>query len=223
MIQYRNSTIANRILLVFLPLVALLGIIPYFAYKSLEEVREINQSIVDEDVHVIGSTDILLNELLSQQAFGQHYLISRSDRIRQQFIEHATTFKSVLNQLKKEQGKHPFLTHLGEIADHHQRYNTLYNTYYQTPQTLFSVDAAGYKKKITDEFDALSRLINETRQTAFKRRGERVRQIATVSHKALKIMAGLFIAGTLIGIVSLFFGFQYILRYSLRRMSLRKT
>ncbi len=212
MIRYRSSTIANKILLGFLPLIALLGIIPYFAFKSLEEVREINQRIVQEDMWVIGSTDVLLNELLLQQAFGQHYLISRTDRIRQQFIEHATKFDTVVARMKEVQVDQVFSTKINKIADHHQRYNTLYSTYYQTAETLFPVNTAVQNKKITAEFDALSRLINEIKQATFKRQETRVREIALISHKALKIMAGLFIIGILVGIVSVFLGFRYILR-----------
>ncbi len=212
MICYQNSSVANKILLVFLPLIVLLGVIPYFAYLSLQEVRQINQRIVKEDMQVIGSTDILLNEILLEQAFGQHYLISRAERIRQQFIEHGTKFQMVLARLQKTEEGRLCAAKIKKIADCHQQYTTLYQTFYQTAEALFPANKAVYNRKISVEFDKLSRLINEIKQTTFNRQQARVQQIAAVSHRAFKVMAGLFIIGTLVGIISVFIGFRYILR-----------
>jgi len=208
MIGYRSSTIANKILLGFFPLIVLLGIIPLFALVNLDKLAEMNQRIVQEDMFVIESIDDLFNELLLQESFGQHYLIARTEEIKQRFTDHNEKFKALLSQLKKKTSDHALSAKIAEVSVHHRSYNTLYRTYFQTSNALFTDNVAF----ISAQFDRLSRLIKDIKQDAYKHQGNRVRQIATISDRAFKIMAGLAITGILIGIGSAFWAFRYILR-----------
>ena len=208
MIGYQSSAIANKILLGFSPLIVLLGIIPLFALVNLDKLAEMNQRIVQEDMFVIESIDDLFNELLLQESFGQHYLIARTEEIKQRFTDHNEKFKALLSQLKKKTSDHALSAKIAEVSVHHRSYNTLYRTYFQTSNALFTDNVAF----ISAQFDRLSRLIKDIKQDAYKHQGNRVRQIATISDRAFKIMAGLAITGILIGIGSAFWAFRYILR-----------
>ena len=208
MIGYQSSAIANKILLGFSPLIVLLGIIPLFALVNLDKLAEMNQRIVQEDMFVIESIDDLFNELLLQESFGQHYLIARTEEIKQRFTDHNEKFKALLSQLKKKTSDHALSAKIAEVSVHHRSYNTLYRTYFQTSNALFTDNVAF----ISAQFDRLSRLIKDIKQDAYKHQGNRVRQIASISDRAFKIMAGLAITGILIGIGSAFWAFRYILR-----------
>jgi len=212
MIGYRSSTIANKILLGFFPLIVLLGIIPLFALVNLDKLTEMNQRMVQEDMFVIESIDDLFNELLLQESFGQHYLIAQTEEIKQHFTDHNEKFKALLSQLKEKASDHTLSAKIAKVSVHHHRYNTLYHTVFQASNALFVDNAELNNRKISAQFDRLSRFIKDIKQDAYKHQGNRIRQIAAVSDRAFKIMAGLAIVGILIGIGSAFWAFRYILR-----------
>lgn len=212
MLAYRHSTIANKILLGFLPLIVLLGLIPIYALSNINKLTEMNQRMVQEDIFIIESIDDLFNELVLQESFGQHYLIAQTEEIKQHFIQHGETFKKLLGQLKTKITDPDLLAKIGQITAHHQRYLVMYLTHYQTLETLYADDVAISARRISAQFDRLSRFINDIKQDAYKHQENRVRDIASVSSRSFKIMAGLAIAGILIGIGSAFVAFRYILR-----------
>ena len=212
MIGYRSSTIANKILLGFFPLIVLLGVIPLFALINLDKLTEMNQRMVQEDIFIIESIDELFNELLLQESFGQHYLIAQTDEIKQRFTDHNEKFNVLLSQLKEKTSDSTLSAKIAKISVHHHSYNTLYRTYFQASNALFTDNAALNNRKISAQFDRLSRFIKDIKQDAYKHQENRIRQIAAISNRAFKIMAGLAIIGILIGIGSAFLAFRYILR-----------
>ncbi len=212
MIGYRSSTIANKILLGFFPLIVLLGIIPLFALVNLNKLTEMNQRMVQEDVFIIESIDDLFNELLLQESFGQHYLIAQTEEIKQHFTDHKGKFKALLSQLKEKTRDHTLSAKIAEASVQHHRYNTLYRNYFQANNALVTEKAAMNNMEISAQFDQLSRSIKDIKQVAYKHQENRIRQIAAISNRASKVMGGLAIIGILIGIGSAFLAFRYILR-----------
>ena len=212
MIGYRSSTIANKILLGFLPLVVLLGTIPLFALVNLNKLTEMNQRMVQEDIFFIESIDDLFNELILQESFGQHYLISQTEEINQRFTDHGERFKTILSQLKEKTSKSTLSAQIAKISVHHHRYDTLYRIYFQARNALFADNAALTSGKISAQFDQLSHFIKDIKQEAYRHQENRIQQIAAISNRAFKIMAGLAVAGILIGMGSAFLAFRYILR-----------
>jgi diguanylate cyclase (GGDEF)-like protein len=212
MLRFQQSTIANKILLGFLPLIVLLGGIPIFALVNLDKLTEMNQKMVHEDLFVLESIDDLFNELFLQESFGQHYLIRQTEEIKQRFIDHGDVFKTVLSKLKNSAFNSALLKKIDEIYVHHHRYHMLYLTHYQASEALFADNPTINNKKISIQFDELSRLINEVKKDAYEHQESQIRQMASISDRAYRIMAGLAIGGILIGIGSAFMAFRYTRR-----------
>ncbi len=212
MIGFRQSTIANKIILGFFPLIFLLGLIPIYALTNISKMTEMNQRMVQEDIYIIESIDDLFNELLLQESFGQHYLIAQTEEVKKHFIQHGDTFKSLLNALKKRVTDPGLSAKISQIAAHHQRYLVMYLTHYQSLETVYDDDLTVSARRISVQFDRLSRFINDMKQEAYKHQENRVREIAQISNTSFKIMAALAIAGILLGIGSSFIAFRYIIR-----------
>jgi GGDEF domain-containing protein/CHASE3 domain sensor protein len=121
---FSRLSIASKMLLGYMTLVALTGIVVAYALFSLQRINSLNRSIVKVDIMVKETSDKMLDSLLSQDVYEKRFLILKSREMSSLFKKRGQEFDTWLHILKNlpEESNLP----LKEIDQLHARYTDLF-------------------------------------------------------------------------------------------------
>ena len=121
---FARLSIASKMLLGYMTLVALTVMVVAYALVSLERINSLNRSIVQVDILVGETSDKMLDALLAQDTYEKRYLILRSKDIRNLFLKRGVEFRGWLAALRDVPGSADYP--LATMESLHKQYNELF-------------------------------------------------------------------------------------------------
>ncbi|MGE5172951.1 MAG: diguanylate cyclase [Betaproteobacteria bacterium] len=97
---FARLTIANKMLLGYMTLVALTVVVVAYALVSLQHINSLNRSIVKVDIVVEEASDKMLDALLGQDMYEKRFLILKSRDMQKLFEKRGQEFRTWLDVLK---------------------------------------------------------------------------------------------------------------------------
>lgn len=160
-------TIGKKIVLGYIPVFLLIFIISLFTLLRLNQVNRINKEIITIDITVTNVAEELNDILLTQESFGQRYMILMSQDMLSLFWKRDQEFSSNFQKIidLRIDKQFPSLPALGQ-------YHYEYNKYFQT----------GIAKLDSSESDSYA-LADSLRKNAFNKQVEILNTLITDSRK----------------------------------------
>lgn len=121
---FARLSIASKMLLGYMTLVALTVVVVAYALISLERINSLNRSIVQVDILVSETSDKMLDALLAQDTYEKRYLILKSKDIRNLFAKRGVEFRAWLSALRDVPGSADYP--LATIESLHKQYTELF-------------------------------------------------------------------------------------------------
>ncbi len=201
------STVAGRMTIAYLPLVAVIVMISVYTLSSLDFFRSITKSIVNNSMVVIEGAESLSQSLLAQEAYGRRYLIMKSPEMLELFWKKDADFNATLGSLRRVVKEH-----INSIGKLHKAYNDLYAGIFKLKGRSLLSAGKVYDSRIREGLDAQLKEIKS--MMAFARRGlaEKIKNANILSMRSFYIVALLSMMGICVGI-----GAAYIITRNISR------
>lgn len=97
--RFLRLNIANKLLLGYLSLAALIIIISVFALWNLKRLNNINESVLKKNVPIIEASDKLIETLIVQELYGRRYAILKSPDMLELFWKRSEEFNNIASQI----------------------------------------------------------------------------------------------------------------------------
>ena len=98
--RYLRLNIGAKMLLGYLPLVAIIGVLSVSFFLRLEQIVAINVAILDQDIPAAETAEAMIDSLFSQELYANRYLILGSDEMVQAFAQRSAEFAAGLSRLR---------------------------------------------------------------------------------------------------------------------------
>lgn len=201
---FARLSIASKMLLGYMMLVALTVMVVAYALFNLQRINSLNRSIVKADIMVKETTDKMLDSLLGQDMYEKRFLILKSHEMSNLFKKRGEEFNIWLHVLKNlpENSTLP----IAEIDQLHTRYTDLFmresNLIRNKNMEMASSVSNNELKKVLDTLIATLRTMSADAKDAEDRK---MKQISTIGGTAFLTTAFLclfsIIAGAIAGLV----------------------
>jgi len=121
--HFLRLNIANKLILGYSSLLALLVIISVYALMNLNRLNSINKSILQTDLPVILVSEKMIDVILAQELYTRRYMIFRTTDVYNIFLHKKQVFEQLLGRIKSipEKSKFP----VANIASLHNQYINL--------------------------------------------------------------------------------------------------
>jgi diguanylate cyclase (GGDEF)-like protein len=196
--KFSGLTIATKMTVGYLPLALIIILLSLYTLSSLNALSDINRGIVKNNMAIIETCDNLTNSLLAQEAYGQRYLILKSEDMLTLFSKRDIEFERFLRSLNSipESDKEK----IQEIQSIHNTYNNLYFSLFdlegrQLKQAQLSTEDK-IKKGLDRQFNAIKTMMFDTRKSLEKK----TTKADDFSKKAFYVAAFLSLLGIVVGI-----------------------
>jgi diguanylate cyclase (GGDEF)-like protein len=195
--RFLRLKIVHKLLLGYLPLIALTILTGFFALLSLENLNKINESIIKTDIPLIKSTEKMIESLYSQELYGNRYAILKSKNMMELFRDESKEF---VFQVK---GVESLLTMKGinpeKLISRHEEYNSLFNEWFKQLNDP-TLESESYTQKIAHIQERLISLIKNVSKKATSDQNEKTRSTSNIGTIAFRTTAALGILSVVFGI-----------------------
>lgn len=99
-LHFLRLTIANKLIIGFSSLLALLVVISIYALMNLNRLNEINQSIVQSDLPVIHASEKMIDIILAEELYIRRYMVFRTTDMKEIFLSKKQVFESLLQRIR---------------------------------------------------------------------------------------------------------------------------
>jgi diguanylate cyclase (GGDEF)-like protein len=177
--------IGIKILLGFLPLLALIFVITSLTLLRLDRVNRINREIVSIDL-MVENTALNLGEiLLAQESNGSRYMILKSQELLALFQQRDLEFGAACTAAAAARGRYPALD---TVALHHAEYDRLFETAFGTIDG--SPTAPGESDSLRrNAFNRQADVLNAVRLEAKRNQGDKMKAITEISRATFRTVA----------------------------------
>ncbi len=198
---FARLSMARKMFLGYLTLVALTVIVVSFAMVSLLRLNSLNRDIVTVDIPVQETTDKMLDAIIAQDTYEKRYLILKTGDIRDLFWRRGREFDALLTSLYDLPDSDPLP--LKKIDRLHRQYNDLFVKEMKQLARGNVAAAAGLsngklKNKWSDLFEILKTLSTQARAS----QDGKMRLISRAGLTAFFITALLYIVSIIIGAIA---------------------
>lgn len=177
--------IGIKILLGFIPLLALIFAISFLTLVRLDRVNRINREIVSIDMVAEKTAENMGEILLAQESYGRRYMILRSGEMRTLFQRRDGEFKREYETASAVTGSyHAF----DSAAFYHGKYNYNFGTVFQIPDSIETVppETDSLLRKTFDRQASILRIISHE---ARRNQGEKMKAIAEIGRNTFRTVA----------------------------------
>lgn len=195
--SYLRLNIGAKMLLGYLPLVAIILVLSVMFFLRLEQIMAINEAILDQDIPTAETADGMIDSLLSQELYANRYLILGSNEMLEAFALRGAEFEKGLSRLRAIAPPAP-ADSADPLAERHDRYELLFQegfaAYRSNPGAQVSFNEQ--MRVLQDE------LIEQLKRDAFLARQsqvQRTRLMRDMEHGTFTLMLGLTAMGVLVG------------------------
>jgi len=107
-LHFLRLNIANKLMLGFSSLLALLVIISVYTLMNLNRLNAINSSIVQTDLPVIHASEKMIDLILAQELYTRRYMVFRTSDVKKIFLHKKMVFEQLLKRIKSVPEKRNF-------------------------------------------------------------------------------------------------------------------
>lgn len=195
---FARLTIASKMLLGYMTLVALTVIVVAYALISLQRINNLNKSIVKVDIIVEEASDKMLDALLAQDMYEKRYLILKSGDMRNLFATRGKEFRAWLDTLKGLPGAAGLPVET--IEDLHQKYTDLFSQEIRLIRAKKVEQAyAISNRELKTVFDKLLEMLKKLSVSAKEAQDGKMKQITAVGGTAFLTTAVLCLFSIIVG------------------------
>lgn len=159
--------IGRKILLGYIPVLILLFIISLFTLYRLNLVNRINNEIITTDLVVNREAENLIEILLTQESYGQRYMILKSQDMLSLFWKRDQEFKTSQQKIRNLPEK-KMLSSLSSLEQLHAEYNEYFQTcitYLDSTVSPSYVLADSLRKNVlTGQITLLNKLVEDSKK-----------------------------------------------------------
>ena len=195
---FARLTIASKMLLGYMTLVALTVIVVSYALISLQRINSLNSSIVKVDIQVEEASDKMLDALLAQDTYEKRYLVLKSADMRKLFAKRGQEFHAWVDLLKGLPDASSL--HLEAIENLHKQYTDLFSREVRLVQsksvdTAYDVSNHELKSVLDKLLDTLRALSTHAKES----QDRKMKQISMIGGTAFLTTAGLCVFSIIVG------------------------
>ena len=190
--HFLRLNIANKLMLGFSSLLALLVIISVYALINLNRLNSINSSILQTDLPVILVSEKMIDVIFSQELYTRRYMVFRTSDVMDIFLYKKQVFENLLNRIKSVPEKRNFP--VARIALMHNQYINLLLDGTKSAKAPSSSMSKEFEDKIKAHQEIFIATIKAMAADAQQDQNEKTAmtaEIGTFAFKAAKILCAL--------------------------------
>jgi diguanylate cyclase (GGDEF)-like protein len=190
--NFLRLNIANKLMLGFSSLLALLVIISVYALTSLNRLNSINDSILQTDVPVILASGKMIDLILAEELYTRRYMVFRTADVLDIFLHKKEVFENQLSRIESVPEKRKFP--VAEIALLHRQYIDLLLKGIQSSEAPSPSMSKEFEDKIKahqEKFITLVKVMAAGAQLDQNEKTNMTAAIGTVAFKAAAILCAL--------------------------------
>jgi GGDEF domain-containing protein len=197
--RFFRLNIAKKMLLGYLFCAFLTILIALFILSRLEQLNEINNSIMKRDIPLVEITDRMIDTVLAQELYAHSSLILKSPDILPFFWTRSKEFENLIKQMEAlPQRKDLPIDRLTAL---HIEYNNCFMKGFEYLKIPSSAMAKKYDQQILEKQETLLQLLKKVSSEARQEQNEKSRMSLSITRSAIRVTAGLCIIGILLGIL----------------------
>lgn len=196
--KFSGLTIATKMTIGYLPLALIIIVLSIYTLTSLNELSDINRSIVNNNMAIIEICDNMTDSLLAQEAYAQRYLILNSEEMLTLFSKRDMEFENILKKLANI----PDLDEkkIQKITLFHNQYNSLYSALFDLEEEALKqvqvLEAEKIRLKLDVQLNEIQTMMVQAKMSLQKK----ILKANAFSTKAFYVVAFLSMLGIIVGI-----------------------
>ncbi len=191
-LHFLRLNIANKLMLGFSSLLALLVIISVYALINLNRLNAINTSILQTDLPVILASEKMIDLIFAEELYARRYMVFRTSDMLNIFLQKKQVFEHQLNRIKSVPEKRNFP--VVKIALLHNQYTNLLQEGTKSAKAPSSSMSKEFEDKIKAHQDNFIATIKAMAADAQQDQNEKTAMTADIgifAFKAAKVLCAL--------------------------------
>jgi len=191
-LHFLRLNIANKLLLGFSSLLALLVIISSYTLTNLNRLNAINTSIVQTDLPVIHASEKMIDLILAEELYTRRYMVFRTADMKNIFLSKKTAFEQLLKRIKSVPEKRDFPVE--QLTLLHNQYIGLLLEGAESAGAPSSAMSREFEDKIKTHQEKFIALIKSMAADAQQDQNEKTGMtstIGTIAFNVAKVLCGL--------------------------------
>ncbi|MDY6905142.1 MAG: diguanylate cyclase [Thermodesulfobacteriota bacterium] len=193
-----RSSIANKMMLGYLPLVVIIVLISFYTLSRLSALGDLSMSIVDQNMAALEAAEGMTNSLLAQEAYGRRYLILKSREMESLFWKRDAEFQAHLDVLKQIPGATS--DRLTMLESFHKTFNRLYRDAFARVADAGSDIEKNNDIAIQGKLDAQLEALKAITAAAKSSLEQKTRMAGAFTTNAFRVVAVLSVLGIIVGL-----------------------
>jgi len=192
-------TIGNKIILGYIPVVALIFVVAVFTLVRLNEVNRINREIVDVHLIVSQAAEDMVEVLVAQESYGQRYLILKSQDMLSLFWKRDQEFSNLLQQVQNlpEERRPPALA---AVVGQHSDYAKYFQATIQHLDSSASKSFSLADSLRRDAFEKQTEALHVLAEQSKGRQALRTRQTAEIGRVTFRALLAISVLGSILAV-----------------------
>lgn len=190
--NFLRLNIANKLMLGFSSLLALLVIISVYALMNLNRLNAINSSILQTDLPVILTSEKMIDVIFAEELYTRRYMVFRTSDVLKIFLHKKQIFEQLLKRIKTVPDRRNFP--LAKIALLHNQYINLLldgTKSTQAPSSSMSKEFEDKIKAHQENFIAVIKAMAANAQQDQNEKTGMTAAIGTIAFKAATVLCAL--------------------------------
>jgi GGDEF domain-containing protein len=191
-------SIGRKLLLGFLSYGLVTLLIALFALSSLDQVNAINYGITQRDIPLVELTEKMVENLLAQELFASRSVILKSPEMGALFWKRNEEFKTLILQVHTLPQSETLP--LAQLTALHEEYTQFFQQEFDR-RGRRPLSARESEKRIKEKQEEIIDLLKKISWAAKQEQMKKNQMISEVGKRAFRVIAGLCVAGILLGVL----------------------
>jgi GGDEF domain-containing protein len=196
--RYLRLNIGAKMLLGYLPLVAIILVLSVTYFLRFEQIMSINETILAQDIPAAQAAERMIDTILSQELYANRYLILGSREMLEAFALRGAEFNDSLSLLRMINVSPGLAEHAAPLAVLHARYEHFFQEGFEASRSS-SGGEVSFKAEVRELQNELIERLKKIVDLARQSQEQRTRRMAAMEHSAFTIMLVLSIMGIIVG------------------------
>ncbi|MEW6289099.1 MAG: GGDEF domain-containing protein [Thermodesulfobacteriota bacterium] len=188
----------EKMILGYMPVILVTIFIAAISLQGLQELDTINKNILKSDTVLVQLSDRMIDNLLAQEAYGQRFLILKSQEMQEMFWQRGKDFKALIKRVYQlpEQRNIP----VAQLASLHDEFEEIYKQEFSPAKNRPRIRAADTEEIMKGKLDAIISLLQTIEATATKNQQQKMLKFGNVSANIFRTTLMLSGLGVLLGL-----------------------
>jgi GGDEF domain-containing protein/CHASE3 domain sensor protein len=200
--HFYRLKIARKLMLGYSVLLILLIGISVYALFNLNQLNELNNSILNSDLPVINASEKMITVILDQERHAQRYLILKTSEELKSFWDKGKEFNQLTEDIRSLPSHNAYL--LNKIVSLHMEYNYILSESLGWIEDPASPIAKAFEKNVKTQQEKIIAIIKSMKDSALRDQNEKTTLTATIGKIAFKASAVLCGLGLLFSLTAAF-------------------